>query len=69
MFTHLKELEDFAQAKTVPGVGRKYFTETGASYPSVTTVLGVLSKASIMAWRKRVGSEEANKISSSVVLT
>ena len=63
MFTHLKELEDFAQAKTVPGVGRKYFTETGASYPSVTTVLGVLSKASIMAWRKRVGAEEANKIS------
>jgi len=63
MFTHVKQLEDFAQAKTVPGVGRKYFTETGAAYPSVTTVLGVLSKHAIMAWRKRVGEEEANKIS------
>jgi len=43
--------------------GRKYFTPTGEAYPSVTTVLGVLSKDSIMAWRKRVGAEVANKIS------
>ena len=64
MFTHVKELKDFAHDKTVPGVGRKYFTETGAAYPSVTTVLGVLSRESIMAWRKRVGADAANKISS-----
>lgn len=63
MFNHVKELNDFAQDKTVPGVGRKYYTETGAAYPSVTTVLGVLSRDSIKAWRKRVGNEEANKIS------
>ncbi|MDB4351094.1 PD-(D/E)XK nuclease family protein [bacterium] len=63
MFNHVKQLNDFAQDKTVPGVGRKYYTETGAAYPSVTTVLGVLSRDSIKEWRKRVGNEEANKIS------
>jgi genome maintenance exonuclease 1 len=44
--------------------GRRYFTPTGEAYPSVTTVLGILGKASLMAWRKRVGEEEANRISS-----
>jgi len=43
--------------------GRKYFTPEGNAYPSITTVLSVLSKDSIMRWRKRVGEEEANKIS------
>ena len=43
--------------------GRKYFTPEGNAYPSITTVLSILSKDSIIAWRKRVGAEEANKIS------
>jgi CRISPR/Cas system-associated exonuclease Cas4 (RecB family) len=43
--------------------GRRYFTPDGNAYPSITTVLGVLSKDGIIAWRKRVGEEEANKIS------
>ena len=43
--------------------GRKYFTPEGNAYPSITTVLGILSKQSIMEWRARVGEEEANKIS------
>jgi hypothetical protein len=43
--------------------GRRYVTPTGDSYPSITTVLGELSKDSIMKWRKRVGEEEANRIS------
>lgn len=63
MFTHVKELSDFAQDKTAPDGSRKYFAESGAAYPSVTTVLSVLSRDSIRAWRKRVGAEEANKIS------
>ena len=42
--------------------GRRYATPKG-NYPSITTVLGKLSKAAIMAWRERVGAEEANKIS------
>ena len=63
MFTHVKELADFAQDKTAPDGSRKYFTESGAAYPSVTTVLSVLSRDAIREWRKRVGAEEANKIS------
>jgi len=43
--------------------GRRYFTPEGNAYPSITTVLGVLSKDGILEWRKRVGEEEANKIS------
>jgi genome maintenance exonuclease 1 len=42
--------------------GRKYTTPKG-DYPSITTILGQRSKAAIMAWRDRIGHEEANKIS------
>ena len=42
---------------------RYYVTPEGAKYPSVSTVVGHSTKASIMAWRKRVGAEEANKVS------
>lgn len=65
MFTHHEhgiELP-FITRKTTEQ-GRRYFTPTGEAYPSVTTVLGILSRASIAAWRKRVGEEEANRISS-----
>jgi genome maintenance exonuclease 1 len=44
--------------------GRRYETISGMAYPSVTSVLGILGKAEILAWRKRVGEEEANRISS-----
>ena len=43
--------------------GRYYVTPTGEKYPSITTVLSILSKKAIMEWRKRVGEAEANKIS------
>lgn len=43
-------------------VGRLYRTP-GGSFPSVTTVLSILNEEAIAAWRKRVGEEEANKIS------
>jgi len=42
---------------------RHYVTPSGELYPSITTILGEFSKASIQAWRKRVGETEANKIS------
>jgi len=63
MFKHVKELKDFASDNTASDGSRKYFTESGAAYPSVTTVLGYQTRDSIMQWRKRVGEEEANKIS------
>ena len=52
-------------ARTTEGE-RLYLTPTGNRYPSVTTVIGNNSKkkAAIAKWRKRVGSEEANCISS-----
>jgi genome maintenance exonuclease 1 len=43
--------------------GRRYQTPSGRAYPSVTSVLGILGKAEILAWRTRVGEEEANKVS------
>jgi hypothetical protein len=43
--------------------GRLYETPDGKKYPSVTSVLSVLSSDSIAEWRKKVGEEEANKIS------
>ena len=43
--------------------GRFYQTPTGARYPSVTTVVGLMNRDAIMEWRRRVGAEEANKIS------
>jgi len=43
--------------------GRKYKCPDGSSFNSVTTILKVLSEEAIQAWRKRVGPEEANKIS------
>jgi genome maintenance exonuclease 1 len=42
---------------------RLYKTPSGRAYPSVTTVTGLLKRQAIKAWRERVGSEEANKIS------
>ena len=43
--------------------GRKYFTPDGNAYPSITTVLSIIGKEAIIAWRNRVGEEEANKVS------
>jgi genome maintenance exonuclease 1 len=42
---------------------RLYVTPSGQRYPSITSVLSILGKDGIMAWRKRVGEEEANRIS------
>lgn len=43
--------------------GRYYTTPDGARYPSVTTVIGrYKGKAHLDEWRKRVGEEEARKI-------
>ena len=42
---------------------RHYTTPNGDRYPSVTTVLSSMSAEGIAAWRARVGTEEANRIS------
>ena len=43
--------------------GRSYACPNGKSYPSVTTVLSILSEEAIQKWRARVGEEEANRVS------
>lgn len=43
--------------------GRFYSTPDGTKYPSVTTVLSILSEDAIREWRARVGEDAANKIS------
>ena len=44
--------------------GKRYYTlDDGTRLPSVTTVIGLQKKKSIMEWRARVGEEEANRIS------
>ena len=53
---------DDLDTKTGPG-GRVYTDPFGNTYPSITTVLSILSREAIQAWRARVGVEEANKIS------
>jgi genome maintenance exonuclease 1 len=48
---------------TAPNGSRVYKTPSGKAYPSVTTVTGLHTAQGIAAWRKRVGEEEANRIS------
>ena len=64
-FIHLAERPElsFGMITENKNGKRHYATPSGELYPSITTVLGELNKAAISAWRKRVGEEEANKIS------
>jgi len=63
MFTFCppKPLEEL-KSETIDGK-RFYTLPDGSKLPSVTTVLGAQKKDAIIAWRKRVGEEAANKIS------
>ena len=55
---------DFPTLKRVDAPeGRVYQTSTGLKYPSVTSVLSMMDKSSLYEWRKRVGEEEANRVS------
>ena len=64
MFEHVKvhfAYDDLLSEDT--DSGRKYVTEDKKKLPSITTVLSILSRAGIAAWRKRVGDKEADRIS------
>ena len=49
--------------RTLINGNRFYSTPDGKKYPSITTVVGFHKKQNILAWRRRVGEEEANRIS------
>lgn len=62
--TFLRINHEFPSLERVTKDGsRVYETPSGNSYPSVTTVTGLLKRRAIQEWRERVGAEEANKIS------
>ena len=62
-FNHLwKEIPKIKQ-KNGGENGRVYEINQKTSYPSITTVLSKTSdKSSLVKWRKRVGEEQANKV-------
>jgi genome maintenance exonuclease 1 len=64
-FNHVKvnEFDKLEQVTREDGV-RFYATPSGKKYPSVTTVLSAHNKQGLLEWRKKVGEEQANKISS-----
>ena len=64
MFTHIgHEFPKLSRITSSDGT-RIYETPSGRSYPSVTTVTGLLKKQAIIEWRKSVGEQAANEISS-----
>ena len=63
MFEQELVTEDYSLDQQTSKKGRVYVDDEGNKYPSITTVLSILNKEAILAWRKRVGEEEANKIS------
>jgi len=63
MFTHCPPMViENLNTETVDDK-RYYVTPSGQRLPSVTTVLGAMKKKEIMAWRRRVGEAEANRVS------
>lgn len=58
------ELSNITPKQITKPDGSRTYEINGVSMPSVTTVLSVRSKKSIQEWRKKVGEDEANKISS-----
>lgn len=64
VFEHHKiDALQFDLYSKISGNGRFYITKEGKKYPSVTTILSSLNKEHLEEWKKRVGEDEANKIS------
>ena len=64
MFNHVNMgvlLEDI-KATTAPS-GKRFYAVGENQYPSISTICSYRKRKSIAEWRKRVGNEEANKIS------
>lgn len=64
MFRYVKPLDIPNLTSVTQPNGKRYYTlPNGKVVPSVTTVIGAKQKQSIIEWRKRVGEEEANRVS------
>lgn len=63
MFIHKPLPGAVPELKQINESGTRYYeTQAGNKYPSVTTVLSEYGRKGIMAWRAKVGEEEAKKI-------
>ena len=63
MFNHLKGYHPIKlPVKQING-NRYYKTPEGKSYPSVTTVTGLMNRGWLKKWKDAVGEEKANRIS------
>ena len=61
-FVHLNKLGDFElEANQIDGV-RYYTLPSGKKAPSITSITSFYNRQIFMNWRKKVGEEEANKI-------
>ena len=61
MFTHKNFSLEELNTETIDG--KRFYVTPQGKLPSITTVLSILSRDAIKAWRARVGEKEANKIS------
>jgi genome maintenance exonuclease 1 len=69
-FTHIgNDIQELAEQVTKDGSGhRLYRTPKGDTFPSITTVLNLVTEDIIAKWRKRVGDVAANKISKEALI-
>lgn len=62
MFNHCPPKE-LLELTTESNNGRRYYLTPSGKYPSITSVLSDFPNPAIEAWKKRVGNEEANRVS------
>ena len=60
MFNHIESSFEFTKLSTQNKDGLRYYSVDGKLYPSVTSVLSILSKDGIRAWRDSIGHDVAN---------
>ncbi len=64
-YNHVKLEKPLPTLNQINENGKRFYeTAHGRKYPSITTVLSQYNIKSIMEWRARVGTEEANRIAS-----
>ena len=63
MFVHLDYLKEEVdlEAQNIEGT-RFYRVPNGKLYPSITSITSFYGREKFVQWRKKVGDEEANKI-------
>ena len=61
MFTHTDF--EFDEIETEQINGKRHYVTPKGKFPSITTVLSILSRDGIAEWRAKVGEKEANRIS------